>query len=113
MFKTEWKNMVENLKIYFPASVFIMLLGIALKFSIDPKSFRFGFYLTQFPLFFLLLFYPLTTVFRKIFKKEPEITRHGSFSDLIYSMLLLLGAFLLPMLLDIWIVNSFLLGANE
>ena len=101
--------MIENYKVYFFVAVLIMLVGISLKFSMDPESFRFGFCLSLIPFFFLSLYYPLTHGFRKIFKRDPKIGLYSgvSFSDLIYTMFLFLGSVILPALIDTSIVKTF------
>ncbi|RNC88525.1 MAG: hypothetical protein ED555_12865 [Allomuricauda sp.] len=109
VFKTEWNNMIENYKLYFFIAVLIMLIGIGLKFSIDPGAFQFGFLLSLIPFFFLSLYYPLTNGFKKIFKRDPKIGIYSgvNFSDLIYTMLLFLGSGILPALIDTWIVKTY------
>ena len=51
------------------------------------------------PLTFLILQKPIRLLYLKLFNKEPEINRAGSFTDFIYTLILFLGPIVLPMLI--------------
>jgi hypothetical protein len=51
-----------------------------------------------YPITFLIIQRPLRLIYISILKKEPKVERYGSFSDLVYTIILFLGIAVLPSL---------------
>ena len=53
-----------------------------------------------YPLIFLLIQWPTRKFYIKLFKREPEIERHGKLADMIYTVILFLALAALPLIID-------------
>ena len=87
-------------------SLLSLISGIIYNYYSTTADKGLVYFISQMPFFFLILYRIIRIPYYKIYKREPEISRHPEKNiDVIPSLLVMAGCATLPFLIDLYIIK--------
>jgi hypothetical protein len=85
----------------------MVVIGILYEFYFKTSDESYVYFFSQMPIIFLIVSKGIRIPYCKIYKREPEISRHPEKNiDIIPSIIVIMGCAILPFLIDLYIIRN-------